>query len=72
MHEFTLHGREDDLWVLSRKEQQTLAAWDDVQPGSLVKAKVTGQNTGGLELKVGPLAAFMPASHVSLKTRMTG
>jgi ribosomal protein S1 len=52
--------------VLSRKEQQTLAAWDDVQPGSLVKAKVTGQNTGGLELKVGPLAAFMPASHVSL------
>lgn len=66
VHEFTLHGREDDLWVLSRKQAQVLAAWDDVQPGSLVKAKVTGQNTGGLELKVGPLSAFMPASHVSL------
>jgi small subunit ribosomal protein S1 len=66
VHEFTLHGREDDLWILSRKEQQALAAWDDVEVGSLVKAKVTGQNTGGLELKVGPLAAFMPASHVSL------
>lgn len=64
--EFTLHGREDDLWKLSRKQAQVLAAWDDVQVGSIVKAKVTGQNTGGLELKVGPLSAFMPASHVSL------
>jgi len=64
--EFTLHGREDDLWKLSRKEQQALSAWDEVQVGSIVKAKVTGQNTGGLELKVGPLSAFMPASHVSL------
>src|SRR5438552_10275700 len=65
-YDFTLHGREDDLWVLSRKEAQQLAAWDDVEVGSLVKAKVTGQNTGGLELKVGPLAAFMPASQVAL------
>jgi ribosomal protein S1 len=65
-YEFTLHGREDELWLLSRKEAQQLAAWDDVEVGSLVKAKVTGQNTGGLELKVGPLAAFMPASQVSL------
>ncbi|MBL8857763.1 MAG: S1 RNA-binding domain-containing protein [Planctomycetes bacterium] len=66
VHDFTLHGREDDLWKLSRKAAQVLAAWDDVQPGSIVKAKVTGQNTGGLELKVGPLSAFMPASQVSL------
>jgi len=65
-YDFTLHGREDDLWKLSRREQQALAAWDDVEVGSHVKAKVTGQNTGGLELKVGPLSAFMPASHVSL------
>lgn len=64
--EFSMHGREDDLWVLSRREAQAVAAWDDIQPGSLVKARVTGQNTGGLELKVGPLAAFMPASQVGL------
>jgi small subunit ribosomal protein S1 len=64
--EFTLHGREDDLWKLSRREAQVLAAWGDVEVGSIVKAKVTGVNTGGLELKVGPLAAFMPASQVSL------
>jgi small subunit ribosomal protein S1 len=65
-YEFSLHGREDDLWVLSRREAQAVAAWDDIQPGSLVKARVTGQNTGGLELKVGPLPAFMPASQVGL------
>lgn len=65
-YDFTLHGREDDLWKLSRREAQALAAWDEVEVGSLVKAKVTGVNTGGLELKVGPLSAFMPASQVSL------
>ncbi len=66
VYEFSLHGREDDLWVLSRKEAQLVAAWDDITPGALVKARVTGQNTGGLELKVGPLPAFMPASQVGL------
>jgi small subunit ribosomal protein S1 len=65
-HDFTLHGREDDLWKLSRREAQVLSAWGDVEVGSIVKAKVTGVNTGGLELKVGPLAAFMPASQISL------
>lgn len=64
--DFSLHGREDDLWVLSRREAQAVAAWDDIIAGSLVKARVTGQNTGGLELKVGPLPAFMPASQVGL------
>jgi small subunit ribosomal protein S1 len=66
VHEFTLHGRDEDLWVLSRRAARAVAAWDEVEVGSVVKARVTGQNTGGLELKVGPLSAFMPASHVSL------
>lgn len=65
--EFTLHGREDDLWKLSRRAAQELAAADDIEAGSLVKARVTGQNTGGLELKVGSLPAFMPASQVGLR-----
>lgn len=64
--EFTLHGREDDMWKLSRKRAQELAAADDIVAGSQVKARVTGQNTGGLELRIGALAAFMPASQVSL------
>ncbi|MFO1010012.1 MAG: S1 RNA-binding domain-containing protein [Planctomycetota bacterium] len=64
--EFTLHGREDGLWKLSRKRAQEIAAAENVEVGSLVKARVTGQNTGGLELRIGNLAAFMPASQVAL------
>ncbi|MBI5434571.1 MAG: S1 RNA-binding domain-containing protein [Planctomycetes bacterium] len=65
--EFTAHGQEDGLWKLSRREAKALAAWNDIEVGSLVKARVSGQNTGGLELSIGPLRAFMPASHVSLE-----
>jgi predicted RNA-binding protein with RPS1 domain len=66
-YEFSLHGREDELWLLSRKEALAIAAWDEVEVGSLVKARVSGQNTGGLELKIGPMAAFLPASQVGLR-----
>lgn len=65
--EFEMAGREDELWKLTRsKAQAVAAAWDELQPGALVKAKITGQNTGGLEAKVGAVSAFMPASQVSL------
>ena len=65
--EFTLGGQDSDgLWILSRREIQALAAWDAVEKGSRIEAKVTGQNTGGLELKIGPNPAFMPASQVAL------
>ncbi len=65
--EFTLGGQDPDgLWILSRRELQALAAWDAIEKGSRVEAKVTGQNTGGLELKVGPLPGFMPASQIGL------
>ncbi|MCK6446410.1 MAG: S1 RNA-binding domain-containing protein [Planctomycetes bacterium] len=67
VYEFTAHGQEDGLWKLSRREAKALAAWNELEPGSLVKARVSGQNTGGLELAIGPLKAFMPASHVSLE-----
>ena len=66
-YEFMLRGREDELWLLSRRDAQALASWDELEPGKLVKARVSGQNTGGLELRIGPLAAFMPASHVALQ-----
>ena len=65
--EFEMAGRDDELWKLTRtKAQAVAAAWDELQPGALVKAKITGQNTGGLEAKVGAVSAFMPASQVSL------
>jgi small subunit ribosomal protein S1 len=65
-YEFSAHGQEDGLWMLSRREAKALAAWSELQPGSIAKARVTGQNTGGLELMIGPLKAFMPASQVAL------
>lgn len=65
--DFTLRGRDDDLWILSRYVAKAeIAIGDDVQPGALVKAKITGQNTGGLEAKVGAVSAFLPASQVGL------
>lgn len=63
---FVLRGREDDLWLLSMREAQEIAAWDEIEVGSLVRARVSGQNQGGLELKIGRNAAFMPASQVSI------
>lgn len=57
---------EEGLWRLSFKDAQILAAWNDLTVGSLVKARVTGQNTGGLELSIGSNKAFMPASQASL------
>jgi ribosomal protein S1 len=65
--EFAVRGEEDGLLILGRSEAKELAAWNEIEIGSLVKARVTGANTGGLELKIGPMAAFMPASQISLK-----
>jgi len=65
--EVTLRNLEEDgLWRLSFKDAQILAAWNDLTVGSLVKARVTGQNTGGLELSIGSNKAFMPASQAAL------
>lgn len=67
-HEFTLRGRgEDGLLVLGRRSTKQPINWDEVQMGNVVSATVVGQNTGGLELKIGPaLAGFMPASQLDL------
>ncbi|MFT5284612.1 MAG: ribosomal protein S1 [Planctomycetota bacterium] len=65
-YQFTMAGQEDGLWLLSRREALAIAALDEMEVGSNVKAKVTGQNTGGLELRVGGLRGFMPASHASI------
>jgi small subunit ribosomal protein S1 len=64
--EFTLRGREDGLWALARREQKSLATWEDMEQGSLVHARVIRAARDGLELKIGPLHAFMPKSHTGL------
>jgi ribosomal protein S1 len=63
----TLVGREEGVWILSVKEAKQLAAWNELELGSLVKGTVYGINKGGLELKLGPSRAFMPASQVALE-----
>lgn len=64
--DFTLRGQEDGLWALARVEEFPLASWDQMEVGSVVQARVTGRNDGGLELKIGPLHAFMPRSQCGL------
>jgi ribosomal protein S1 len=63
----TLVGREEGLWLFSVREARQLAAWDELEVGALVKGTVFGLNKGGLELKLGPSRAFMPASQVALE-----
>jgi small subunit ribosomal protein S1 len=64
--DFTLRGQEDGLWALSRSDERPLVSWDRMEAGSLVQARVTGENPGGLDLKIGPLHAFMPRSQCGL------
>lgn len=65
-HEFTVLGQEDGLWALAPVEKGLLASWRDIEVGSWVDARATGPNPGGLELKIGPLHAFMPKSESGL------
>ncbi len=40
--------------------------WSDITDGSLVEARITGHNTGGLECQVANLRGFIPASQISI------
>jgi small subunit ribosomal protein S1 len=64
--DFTLRGQEEGLWALALSEQRPIATWESMEPGSLVHARVVRVAPGGLELKVGPLHAFMPKSHTGV------
>ncbi|MEM9382403.1 MAG: S1 RNA-binding domain-containing protein [Planctomycetota bacterium] len=64
---FLLRGREDDLWLLSMRAAKELEAWEQLEIGSHTKARVTGQNQGGLTLKIGAHEAFMPMSQISVQ-----
>ncbi|MEW6071423.1 MAG: S1 RNA-binding domain-containing protein [Planctomycetota bacterium] len=66
IHEFTLRGQEESLWVLARREAKSLSTWEDMEVGSLVHARVVRPRPGGLEVKIGPLHAFLPRSQTGL------
>lgn len=57
----------DGVFICSRPGAVQKAAWEDMEIGQNVEARVTGVNKGGLELELnGGHQAFMPASQVSL------
>lgn len=40
--------------------------WSDIEVGSVVEARVTGSNTGGLECTVNSIRGFIPASQIAI------
>ncbi|MEM7626802.1 MAG: S1 RNA-binding domain-containing protein [Planctomycetota bacterium] len=60
-------NEQEGLVYLSREGAISLATWDQLVRGSVVEARVTKSNKGGLELEmVGSIRAFMPASQIDL------
>jgi small subunit ribosomal protein S1 len=60
-------NREDGLYELSIPGGPIVSGdWSDIREGSIVEARVTGANTGGLECTVNNMRAFIPAGQSSL------
>ena len=66
VHDFTLVGHADGLSVLSMKGAIEIRSWMELERGSNVKCRVSGVNTGGLEVRVGSHRGFIPASQVAI------
>lgn len=59
-------SREDGLYALSLPGGAIeVSDWEDLEEGSVVEATVTGNNSGGLECKVGGVKGFIPISQIS-------
>ena len=66
--EFTIEGYDEGegLILLSRKGAVLVASWDSLEKGTIVEARVTGHNKGGLEVSVSGIRGFMPISQIDL------
>ncbi|MHB8969453.1 MAG: 30S ribosomal protein S1 [Pirellulaceae bacterium] len=61
------YSEEDGLYeVLIAGAAAQVDDWEDVAEGSVVEARITGANTGGLECRVGSLRGFIPSSQVAV------
>jgi small subunit ribosomal protein S1 len=59
------HNKEDNLYELSVPGAAIgVAEWENITEGTIVEARVTGSNTGGLEVAVNSLKGFIPASQI--------
>jgi len=58
-------NKEDGLYELAVPGASIgIADWDDITEGAVVDARVTGSNTGGLEVTVNAIRGFIPASQI--------
>lgn len=58
-------NKEDGLYELAVPGAAVgVADWEDIQEGAVVDARVTGSNTGGLEVMVNSIRGFIPASQI--------
>lgn len=58
-------NKEDGLYELAVPGAAVgVADWDDIDEGGVVEARVTGSNTGGLEVMVNSIRGFIPASQI--------
>jgi small subunit ribosomal protein S1 len=58
---------EDGFYEVSIPGQSIdVSDWDDLDEGSVVEARITAANTGGLECMVNNIRGFIPASQVSM------
>jgi small subunit ribosomal protein S1 len=63
----TGYSSEDNIYLLSVPGGAVVSGdWSDISEGSLVEARITGANTGGLECQVSSLRGFIPVSQISL------
>lgn len=60
------YNESEGLLELSRQGAVQSATWSSLEPGRTVEGRVTALNTGGLELDVNGIRAFMPISHIEL------
>lgn len=57
----------ENLYICSLPGAVQKAAWESLEPGQVVEARVTGVSKGGLECELADHGAFMPASQVSIE-----
>jgi small subunit ribosomal protein S1 len=57
----------ESLYICSRPGAVQKAAWEGLEPGQVVEARVTGVSKGGLECELADHKAFMPASQVAIE-----
>ena len=57
----------ESLFICSRPGAIQKAAWEGLEPGQVVEARVKSVSKGGLECELADHAAFMPASQVAIE-----